>query len=182
MPHIKLKEGLPGIRGLMDFSPETAKPLNQLAEILLRSEQGLSSGEREIIATYVSQLNECRFCTSIHGAVAQCHFPNIPKLSNQIKFGLDKDSFRLEFLALLDIAKAVVASGKAVQKSQIDHAKMLGATDLQIHDTVLIAAAFCMFNRYVDGLNTDCPSDPDMFHSRAQKIIHETGYAHSSPH
>jgi len=70
MPHIKLPEGLPGIRGAMAFRPETARPLNDLVETLLHSPNSLTAGERELIATYVSYLNDCHYCQSIHGAIA----------------------------------------------------------------------------------------------------------------
>ncbi len=62
MAHIDLKNDLPGIRGPMAFRPETAKPMNELAEILLRDENNsLSRGERELIGAYVSYLNDCVF-------------------------------------------------------------------------------------------------------------------------
>lgn len=61
--------------------------------------------------------------------------------------------------ALLSIEASVQKSGKHVTASQIEHAKNLGATDKEIHDMVLITAAFCMYNRYVDGLATWAPQD-----------------------
>src|SRR6202021_3706860 len=76
MPHINLPEGLEGIRGPMAFRPETAKPLNELAEILLHAPNSLEPGERELIATYVSSLNDCYFCQTSHGAAAACHLGN----------------------------------------------------------------------------------------------------------
>jgi alkylhydroperoxidase family enzyme len=62
MAHIQLPEDLPGIRGLMVFRPETAEPLNQLADLLLRGPNTLSPGDRELIATFVSSRNDCFFC------------------------------------------------------------------------------------------------------------------------
>ena len=61
MPHIDLSVGLPGIVGPMAFRPETAKPLNELAEILLQGPSTLARGERELIASYVSSQNDCVF-------------------------------------------------------------------------------------------------------------------------
>jgi alkylhydroperoxidase family enzyme len=61
MPHIQLPEGLPGILGPMAFRPETTKPLNELAEILLQGPSTLPRGERELIASYVSWQNDCFF-------------------------------------------------------------------------------------------------------------------------
>ena len=70
MPHIDLPEGVPGIRSALMFRPETAAPLGQLAEVLLRGENTLTRGERELIAAYVSNLNECVFCQTSHSTFA----------------------------------------------------------------------------------------------------------------
>jgi AhpD family alkylhydroperoxidase len=72
MPHITIPSQLPGIRGLMAFRPETAKPVNELVDVLRRGPHTLSPGERELIATYVSSENDCRYCQTIaeHGYVA----------------------------------------------------------------------------------------------------------------
>jgi hypothetical protein len=76
--------------------------------------------------------------------------------------------------ALLHIAEQVQIGGKAVTKESVDRAKNSGATDLEIHDTVLIAALFCFYNRYVDGLSTITPTDPDFYKNLALRIA--TGY------
>ena len=81
--------------------------------------------------------------------------------------------------ALLVIAGNVAESGKRVTEADIARARQHGATDLEIHDTVLIAAAFCMFNRYVDGLATWAPDDPDFYRQRAA-LVAENGYAAST--
>jgi len=73
MPHIELPAGLPGISAALAYRPETAKPLRELAHVLLHGPNSLSAGERELIATYVSSLNECHFCQASHGAAAACH-------------------------------------------------------------------------------------------------------------
>jgi AhpD family alkylhydroperoxidase len=73
MPHIRLPEGVPGIRSAFQFRPETAGPLLRLAEVLLRGPNTLTSGERELIATVVSTLNDCHFCQSSHRAAAAHH-------------------------------------------------------------------------------------------------------------
>ncbi len=179
MAHINLPEPLPGIRGLMAFRPQTATPLNALAEVLLRSNEGLSMGERELIATYVSALNDCFFCQNIHGAVAAYYFDE--DLVKKIRSNDTDVEISEKMKALLSIAGAVQRGGKFVQEIQIEYAKSMGATDLEIHDTVLIAAAFCMFNRYVDGLGTFAPDAPEMYRERARKIAEETGYAGSTP-
>ena len=157
MAHIHLTEQLPGIRGLMAFRPLTAGPLNALAEVLLRTDEGLGMGERELIATFVSSRNDCFFCQNIHGAVAQYYFPEQEDLVLQVKENYRTAPLSEKMKALLAIAESVHLGGKAVTAEQVETARSLGASDVDIHDTVLIAAAFCMFNRYVDGLATTTP-------------------------
>ncbi|WP_435353681.1 carboxymuconolactone decarboxylase family protein [Emticicia sp. SJ17W-69] len=181
MAHIELTEQLPGIRGLMAFRPSTATPLNALAEVLLRIDEGLSKGERELIATFVSSLNDCFFCQNIHGAVAQYYYSEEEDLVQKVKVDYQNAPISDKMKALLGIAANVQKGGKFVTPEQIEIAKKLGVTDIEIHDTVLIAAAFCMFNRYVDGLGTFAPNAPAMYRERAKKIAEETGYAGSSP-
>ncbi|MBC8110530.1 MAG: carboxymuconolactone decarboxylase family protein [Verrucomicrobia bacterium] len=179
MAHIQLTENLPGIRGLMAFRPETALPLNALAESLLRTDEGLTKGERELIATFVSSLNDCFFCQHIHGAVATYYSDENTVKQTKENYLLAPVSEKMK--ALLAITGSVQQSGKSVTAKQIQTAKDLGATDLEIHDTVLIAAAFCMFSRYVDGLGTFAPDDAEMYRQRAKKIAEETGYLYAMP-
>jgi uncharacterized peroxidase-related enzyme len=175
MAHIDLPEGLPGIRGPMAFRPETAKPLNELAEVLLRADNSLSRGERELIATYVSSLNECFFCQNAHGGIAQHYLQCDMDFIDQVKEDYQKMPISDKLKSLLSIAASVQKGGKQVTTVQIEKAKSLGATDREIHDTVLIAAAFCMFNRYVDGLGTSAPLDRDFYVNRGPKRAEE-GY------
>ena len=180
MAHINLPEGLPGIRGPMAFRPETTKPLNELAEVLLRSENSLSRGDRELIATYISYLNDCFFCQNAHGGIAQHYLGCDMSFIDDVKRDKDNAKISPKLKALLTIAASVQRGGKHVTTEQVAKAKSLGATDLEIHDTVLIAAAFCMFNRYVDGLNTWAPQDR-MFYINRAKDRAEEGYANYDP-
>ena len=166
----------PGINGPMHYRPETAKPLNELAEILLRSEpHPLSRGERELIAAYVSGRNECTFCCSAHSAFAAAQLdPGMP-LVDQVRANLDAAPISPKLRALLRIAGAVQESGRKVTPELVAAARAEGATDLEIHDTVLIAAAFCMYNRYVDGLGTFAPDDPARY-AAAADVITTHGY------
>lgn len=183
MPHIQLPEGLPGIRGPMAFRPETARPLNLLVDELLFSENNtLSRGERELIATYVSSENDCVFCQTIHGAIASQHLGDADwGLVKQVKEHLETAPISEKLKALLRIAGSVQRGGKHVTTGQVEAARALGATDREIHDTVLIAAAFCMFNRYVDGLATWAPDDPAMYRQRAA-LVCENGYSAANPY
>lgn len=177
MAHIQLPEGLPGIRGPMAFRPETAKPLNELAEVLLRSDNSLTRGERELIATYVSALNDCFFCQNAHGGLAQHYLQCDMAYIDQVKANYESTNISEKLKSLLAIAASVQKGGKHVTPDQIEKAKSLGATDREIHDTVLIAAAFCMYNRYVDGLGTWAPQDRQIYVDRGPRRAEE-GYIH----
>ena len=175
MPHIQLPEGLPGIRGAMAFRPETAKPLNELVEILLHGPNSLSPGERELIATYVSSENDCYYCQTIHGSIAAASLNDDEALVKKVKHDFQSAAVSDKLKALLVIAGQVQKGGKHVTAEAVAHARDIGATDLEIHDTVLIAAAFCMFNRYVDGLDTTQPRDEAMYRERGKRVARE-GY------
>lgn len=179
MPHIRLPEGLPGILGPMAFSPATAKPLNELAEVLLRSSNGLTPGEREMIATYVSSQNDCFFCQTVHGAAAAHHLGGNETLIKEMKRNFEAAAVSDKMKALLAIAGKVQKGGKHVTAEDIERARQQGATDKEIHDAVLIAAAFCMYNRYVDGLATWAPTDPAIYRERG-KFLAEEGYVRAN--
>ena len=180
MAYINVPEGLPGIRGLMAFRPETAGPLNELAEALLRSENTLTRGERELIATYVSSLNDCYFCQNAHGGIAQYYLQCDTGLIDDVKKDIQTSPVSDKLKSLLSIAASVQKGGKHVTEDQVFNARTLGATDREIHDTVLIAAAFCMFNRYVDGLGTWAIQDREYYVQRGKKRAEE-GYLNYNP-
>ena len=179
MAHITLPDGLPGIRGAMAFRPETARPLNDLVEVLLHAPNSLSPGERELIATYVSSENDCYFCQTIHGAVAAASLNGDEALVKKVKVDFENAEISEKLKALLAIAGKVQRGGKHVTAQDVARAREVGATDVEIHDTVLIAAAFCMFNRYVDGLATTQPRDEAMYRERGKWIARE-GYVNVS--
>jgi len=180
VPHIPLPEGIPGIVGPMMYSPETAKPMNELAEVLLRAPNSLTPAEREMIATYVSAQNDCFFCQTIHGAVAAHHLGGDEELVRSVKLGFENAPVSDKLKALLAIAGKVQKGGKSVTTPDIERARRHGATDREIHDTVLIAAAFCMYNRYVDGLATWAPQDPQIYRERGAMLANE-GYLNAIP-
>lgn len=180
MAYIKIDENLPGIRGLMHFRPETAQPMNDLAEVLLRADNSLTRGERELVATYVSSLNDCYFCQNAHGGIAQHYLQCDVSFIDNVKEDFKNSAISEKLKALLAIASSVQKGGKYVTEEQVKHAKELGAKDKEIHDTVLIAAAFCMFNRYVDGLGTSAPADRNFYIERGKQRAEE-GYAHYNP-
>jgi len=175
MAHIQLSEELPGILGPLTFSPDTAKPLLELAEVLLRGPNSLTSAERELIATYVSSQNDCQFCQLSHGAAAAEHLGGNYDLIDRVKLNYEAAEVSDKIKALLAIAGQVQKGGKQVTSEHIARARQHGATDKEIHDTVLIAAAFCMYNRYVDGLATRQSSDRDTYREMGQRLAKE-GY------
>ena len=175
MAYINVDKNLPGIRALMAFSPDTAEAMGKLANLLLRTNEGLSMAERELIAANVSYLNDCFYCHQSHGAIAVCYLNGDTSLVDQVKKDYRNADISGKLKALLAIAGSVQKGGKQVNEAQIQKAKSLGATDKDIHDTVLIAAMFCMFNRYVDGLGAYTPTDLSSYPLRAKQIA-EQGY------
>jgi uncharacterized peroxidase-related enzyme len=157
------------------FRPETAKPLNELAEALLHAPNSLPQADRELIATYVSSLNDCYFCQTVHGSIAAACLDGDEDIVRQVKRDFARANISKKLKALLAIAGKVQRDGKLVAATDIAAAREEGATDIEIHDTVLIAAAFCMYNRYVDGLDTWQPQDEALYRERGKKTARE-GY------
>jgi uncharacterized peroxidase-related enzyme len=179
VPHIALPEGLPGITSGFAFRPETAKPMRELAEVLLRGPNTLTSGERETIAAFVSSRNDCAFCHASHRAAAAHHLEGNYDLVDAVKHDYLTAPVSSKLKALLTIAAKVQQGGKQVTAPDVERARAEGATDMEIHDTVLIAAAFCMYNRYVDGLATVTPTDPQAYDLMGRRMAKE-GYVRAS--
>ena len=179
MAHIELGNGMPGIRGLLAYRPETAVPLMHFAEVLLRGDSTLSRGERELIAAYVSRGNECEYCAGSHGASAAALLPGgTEQVEQALACEAGDAPVSAKMRALLAIAALVRVDGRLVSEEAVAKARHEGATDREIHDTVLIAAAFCMFNRYVDGLATAVPDDPAQY---AMSAVHLIKYGYQVP-
>jgi uncharacterized peroxidase-related enzyme len=174
MAHIALPKEIPGIGGGFAFRPETAGPMRELAHILLHEPGSLTPGERELIATYVSSQNDCYFCQASHGAAAASHLGG-DGVVTQVKVDFENAPVTPKLKALLTIAGKVQRGGKNVTTDDVALARSHGATDMEIHDTVLIAAAFSMYNRYVDGLGTWQPEDQTMY-AEMGKHLAEHGY------
>jgi uncharacterized peroxidase-related enzyme len=181
MAHIRLPEGNPGILGPMAFSPETAKPLNALAEVLLRGPNSLPAADREMIATYVSSQNDCYFCQHAHGAVAAYRLNGNEQLVDTEKANFEVAAISEKLKAWLAIAGIVQRGGKQVTNEDVARARQQGATDKEIHDTVPIAAPFCMYNRNVLGLATRAPTDADLYRESERRLVDE-GYVQSAEH
>lgn len=174
MPYIKVEDHLPGITGLLEYRKDTAQPIRELTQILLRGASTLTEGERELIATVVSNGNQCKFCTAAHTAAADL-FLGETDTAQKVKQDIFTAPVSKKMKALLTIADKVRENGKLVTEAHIAQAKAEGATDLEIHDAVLIAALFCLYNRYVDGLATALPEDTGYFNVLADRLINH-GY------
>jgi uncharacterized peroxidase-related enzyme len=184
MAYITLPEGLPGIRGLLTFSPETAKPMGELAQTLMRGPSPLTMAEREMVAAFVSSRNHCEYCDRCHTAIAAEHLGGSDDdyaLLQQVRRDPEGAPISAKMKALLAVAGKVQQDGKLVTAADVERACAEGATDKEIHDVVLIAAAFCMFNRYVDGLGTWQPDDPP-FYKEAGRMTAERGYTNREPY
>ncbi len=175
MAHISLPEGIPGIRSLVMYRPESGQHLYALVQVLLRGESPLSEAERELIAAYVSTRNECRFCADSHAAAARYLLGENKAVIDSALNEYESAPITPKLKSLLKLAGKVQQSGRAVSDSDVRAARDCGATDRDIHDTVLIAAAFSMFNRYVDGLATLTPTDPAAYEEMGKRIG-EKGY------
>lgn len=169
MPYISLEDHLPGVTGLLEYNPATGNLLRELTQILLRGPNTLGEAERELIATIVSHKNNCTYCVTSHTAAADA-FLGEHETTEMVKQDLSSAPVSEKMKALLTIASQVQESGRSVLPETIAKAKEEGATDLEIHDTVLIAALFSLYNRYVDGLATIAPQDPEYYRSMAERL------------
>jgi uncharacterized peroxidase-related enzyme len=174
MAYIKVEDGLPGIMGLLEYRLDTAQPIRELTHLLLRGPSTLTQGERELIATIVSHGNECTFCATAHTAAADLLLGD-ENTTAEVKRSIDDAPVSSKMKALLKIASKVRESGRLVTDEDVAAARKEGATDREIHDTVLIAALFCLYNRYVDGLNSLTPEDPEFYKTLADRIVNR-GY------
>jgi uncharacterized peroxidase-related enzyme len=174
MAHIQIASELPGITGLLNSRPGSGKILRALAQHLLRKDSGMSHGERELLATSVSVRNRCEFCSRSHGSAAALLLAYPGDIVEDLRSGKCQASQDDRMQALLAIAAKVQGSASDVSEADISKARASGADDEAIHDTVLIAAAFCMYNRYVDGLATAKP--PAAAYPAIGERLVKTGY------
>jgi len=155
--------------------------LNQLSETILRGPSPLTQGERELIAGVVSYLNECQFCHRSHAAVADYCLDKPKGYCKSVAENIEGSDVSEKMKSLLQIASKVQKSGLNVSKNEIDLAIQSGAAEEEIHDTVIIAAAFCMFNRYVDGLGTFAPPENDIHYEKTAERLGNHGYLTAKP-
>jgi uncharacterized peroxidase-related enzyme len=176
MPHIELENDLPGIVGLIRYAPQTGRPLAELTEALLRGPSPLSRGERELVAAFVSTLDQCAFCVNTHAAFAKAQVEGGADVVEAVRRDYEHAPITPKMKALLAVAERVQKGGRAVKPTDVAAARAAGATDREIHDVVLIAATICMTSRYVDGLAATTPTDPRAYEAMAQ-LVTGVGYA-----
>lgn len=174
MPHIPVADHLPGITGLLEYRQDTAAPIRELTQILLRGnppggDSTLSEGERELIAALVSSRNCTNFCEAAHTKAADLLLGETAT-ARAVKIDPETAPVSEKMKALLQIAALTQQSGRAVTPDAVERARLAGATDREIHDTVLIAALFCLYNKYVDGLATVAPTDPAYYQTLGERI------------
>jgi uncharacterized peroxidase-related enzyme len=160
----------PGIVELLFYKGPSGAALSKLAHTILHGPSPLTRGERELIASYVSYLNNCEFCHKSHSASANEHLGDNGKTVACIRENPATAPVSEKMKHLLAIAGKVQKSGREVTSGMIDDAKKAGATDEEIHDAILIAAAFCMYNRYVDGLHTTLPEEDKEYKEMGQRL------------
>ncbi|MBO0929508.1 carboxymuconolactone decarboxylase family protein [Fibrella aquatilis] len=173
MPHIQLNNDAPGIRSLAIYRPDTGKPLYELAQALLRAgspDSTLTDAERELIAAYVSSLNCTNFCQNSHAAAARYLYGEQGDVVDQTLSDVGHAPLSTKLKALLLIAEHVTHDARTVSSGIVAAARAEGATDGDIHDTVLLSATFCMYNRYVDGLATLTPTDPAAYAAMGERM------------
>jgi uncharacterized peroxidase-related enzyme len=153
-PYIQLDQDFPGIVSLFMYDREVASRLTAMGQTIMRRPRGLSIGDRELIGAFVSKLNECDFCYDSHAACARQYLGN--QLVDEFLIDENSGAIPLRLRSLMCVALCVQSLDRDELPNQITHAKALGCTDEEIHDTVLVTAFFSMCNRYVDGLGTTC--------------------------
>ncbi len=174
-PHLPFAADLPGILGPLAFRPEMAAPLMAYTDQLLRGPSPLTPGERELIAAFASHTNQCRFCTKSHAAVAGLHLSD-PQLVAAVLEDVELAPISPKLRALLKIARAVALNVAPVSDELMQAARDSGADDVSLHDAVLVAASFCMFNRYVESLRTFAPEDSQAYAAMGERLA-RVGYA-----
>ena len=160
-PYIKLDQDFPGIVSLFMYDRETAKNLTAMGQTIMRRERsGLSPGQRELIAAFTSKLNECVFCCDSHSSCAAEYLGD--ELVDEVIRQCNVEVLPPRLRALLCVSACVQGLDREQLPRCIRDARGLGASDEEIHDTVLVTAFFCMCNRYVDGLGTTFrPGEPE---------------------
>jgi len=174
MARIALPEsGPPGMAGLLASRPAAGAAVSEFMQHLLRGPGPIPPAWREAIGAHVSRRNDCEYCSRTHAAAA-CAMGG-EELRAAVTEGPDAPGVDPRLAALLALAGAVADGGHAVTDELVAAARAAGWDDDAIHDAVLVASAFCMINRYVDGLGARTPTDPEPYRRTGARLA-ERGY------
>ena len=177
----------PGIRAAIGLTPALGSHLLGLADVLLVDDfpgATITRAEREMLAEAVSAANDCFFCMDSHGAHAAAALgkagaTELLPLVDEIKVG-SFDRFSPKMRALIQTARTVGRAARDLTADDVAVATASGASDGDVQLAVLIAAAFSMYNRMVDGLRARTPADLETYRPRAVQIA-EHGYSARPP-
>jgi uncharacterized peroxidase-related enzyme len=173
---------LPGIICAMQLAPGLTEYLGGLANVLLTDPfpgATISRAERELLATAVSAQNACFFCADSHGAVAAAlmrrdGIADPAVIADSVASG-SAAVLSSKMVALREIAVTVAADARRLRTEQATRALAAGASSGDVKLAILIASAFCMYNRMVDGLKANTFADPKIYEGFAVRLA-ETGY------
>ncbi len=141
--------------------------MRALAQAVLRGPSPIDAKTRELVAAYVSSRNECAYCTHSHAAVARRL--GDARVDDAIAGKLDAfDEKTRSFLAIAEHVRAGIAP---LPNALVSAARAAGADDVAIHDVILVAAAFSMFNRYVESTGAlTPPADAESYVTNAERL------------
>lgn len=172
MAHITVPNHTPGLLGLLLSRPRLAQYLTAFLQELLRGESPLSPGERELVALVVSVENRCQYCTRSHLTVARKFFPDQEELVEQVLNNVEKAPIRPAMKMLLKMARQVIKiESQTLNSELVAQAQAHGATEQEIHDTVLVASTIAMINRYVDALGADIPEEVEYYEHTSDYLV-----------
>jgi uncharacterized peroxidase-related enzyme len=177
----------PGISAALRLTPGLGLHLRGLADELLVNDfpgATIRRDQRELLATAVSAANDCFFCMDSHGAFANALLERsgaveLVPLIEAVKDG-SSDGFDSKMRALLHIARTVRHDPRRLTAADVETATDAGASDADVQLAVLIAAAFSMYNRMVDGFRARTAPTTDAYRERADQIA-EHGYSAAPP-
>jgi uncharacterized peroxidase-related enzyme len=174
---------VPGILAAIRLTPGLGVHLRGLADELLVNDfpgTTLVRAEREMLATATSAANDCFYCMDSHGAFATALLEKTGDtervaLIDTIKIG-SSDGLDPKMQALLHIARTVQRAPRELTAGDVDAAITAGASDADVQLAVLIASAFSMYNRMVDGFRAQTPPSAEAYRARASEIA-DFGYS-----
>ncbi len=152
--------------------PEIAKPLHDLAEVLMRGPSALGAGERELIGAYVSALNGCAFCRDAHLAAAE-RFGIDPAVLDQLLAGIEEANVAPGLKPLLRYLRKLNAAPAEIARADVDAVLAAGWDERTLIQATSVCGLFNLMNRIVEGLGIE--ADPKVA-AMAGRMLYETGY------